>query len=79
VQPGGFEGLSVAREIVENDDLPAAKCGQLCDFTAGVQPGCPSHPGHLPQREHGFSGVTNIIESHSQLHVPLEALPSLPS
>ena len=51
-QPGGFEGLSMAREIAGPDGLAAAISDQLCDLGREVQPGGLTRRLHFSQGEH---------------------------
>ena len=68
----------MASEIAGADDLPVAIREQLCEFTSDVQPGCMSDGLDLPKGEDGFPEIPDVVKSNCELHVALEALPSLP-
>jgi hypothetical protein len=62
-KPGGFEGLGMAAEIADPDDLAAVIADQLCEFTGEVQPGRLSRGLHFSHGEHGFPEVMDVVKS----------------
>ena len=77
-QPGGFEGLGVATEIAEAQNLAVPKRRHLRDLSTEVQSGGPARSREFAKREDRIAEVADVVESSLQLEVHLEAVPGPP-